>query len=98
MRSRCLYCTPAFLVVLSTVNTSFLLFSFITVDRAFKMAAIQVLFNSTSLYVTTLTDLKRWIVIACTKQYIQIIYQVYQSACNIKFIKSANLKYGIYKP
>ena len=45
------------------VNTLFLLFSFITVESAFKMAAIQVLFNSTSLCVTTLTDLKRWIVI-----------------------------------
>ena len=29
-----------------TVNTLFLLFSFITVESAFKMAAIQVLFNS----------------------------------------------------
>ena len=27
-----------------------------------------------------------------------MIHQVYQSACNIKFIKSAHLKYGIYKP
>ena len=27
-----------------------------------------------------------------------IIYQVYQSACNIKFIKSAHLEHGIYKP
>ena len=26
-----------------------------------------------------------------------MIHQVYQSACNIKFIKSAHLKYGIYK-
>ena len=45
------------------VNTLFLLFSFITIERAFKIAAIQVLCNSTSLCVTTLTDLKRWIVI-----------------------------------
>ena len=27
-----------------------------------------------------------------------MIHQVYQSACNTKFIKSAHLKYGIYKP
>ena len=27
-----------------------------------------------------------------------MIYLVYQSACNIKFIKSAHLKYGVYKP
>ena len=27
-----------------------------------------------------------------------MIYQDYQSACNIKFIKSAHLKYGIYEP
>ena len=27
-----------------------------------------------------------------------MIHQVYQSACNIKFIKSAHLKYGIYNP
>ena len=46
-----------------TVNTIFLLFSFVTVKSDFKMAAIQVLFNSVSLCVTTLTDLKRWIVI-----------------------------------
>ena len=46
-----------------TVNTLFLLFSFITVERALKMAAIQILCYSTSLCVTTLTDLKRWIVI-----------------------------------
>ena len=46
-----------------TVNTLFLLFSFITEESAFKLAAIQVLFNSTSLRGTTLTDLKRWIVI-----------------------------------
>ena len=46
-----------------TVNTLFLLFSFITVESAFKMAAKQVLFNSIRLCVTTLTDLKRWIVI-----------------------------------
>ena len=46
-----------------TVNTLFLLFSFITVERAFKMAAIQVLFNLSSSCVTMLTDLKRWIVI-----------------------------------
>ena len=45
-----------------TVNTLFLLVSVITVESAFKMAAIQVLFNSVSLCVTTLTDLKRWIV------------------------------------
>ena len=45
------------------VNTLFLLFSVITVESAFKIAAIQVLFNATSLCVTTLTDLKRWIVI-----------------------------------
>ena len=36
---------------------------FITVERAFKMAAKQFLCNSTRLCVTTLTDLKRWIVI-----------------------------------
>ena len=48
---------------LITVNTLFLLFSFITVESAFEMAAIQVLFNSISLCVTTLTDLKRWIVV-----------------------------------
>ena len=46
-----------------TINTLFLLFSFIAVESAFKMAAIQVLFNSIRLCVTTLTDLKRWIVI-----------------------------------
>ena len=46
-----------------TVNNLFLVFSFITVERAFKKAAIQVLCNSTSLCVTMLTDLKRWIVI-----------------------------------
>ena len=45
------------------VNTLFLLFSFITVEGAFKMAAVQVLFNAISFCVTTLTDLKRWIVI-----------------------------------
>ena len=44
------------------VNTLFLLFSFITVESAFKMAAIQVLFYAVSLCVTTLTDLKSWIV------------------------------------
>ena len=27
-----------------------------------------------------------------------MIHQVYENACNIKFIKSAHLKYGIYKP
>ena len=27
-----------------------------------------------------------------------MMHQVYQRACNIKFIKSAHLKYGIYKP
>ena len=27
-----------------------------------------------------------------------MIHQVYQGACNIKFIKSAHLEYGIYKP
>ena len=26
-----------------------------------------------------------------------MIYQVYQSACNKKFIKSAHLKHGMYK-
>ena len=48
---------------LITVNNLFLLFSFITVESAFKMAAIEVLFILTSLCVTMLTDLKRWIVI-----------------------------------
>ena len=43
-----------------TVNTLFRVFSIITVEGAFKMAAIQVLFDSISLCVTTLTDLKRW--------------------------------------
>ena len=42
-----------------TINSLFLLFSFITVESAFKMAAIQVLFNAISVCVTTLTDLKR---------------------------------------
>ena len=41
-----------------TVNTLFLLFSFISVERAFKMAAIQDMCKSTSLCVTPLTDLK----------------------------------------
>ena len=77
-----------------TVNTLFLLFSVITVESASKMAAKQVLFNSISSCVTTLTDLKRWIVI----ELIQIIYQACQSESNIKFIKSTHLKYGIYKP
>ena len=27
-----------------------------------------------------------------------MIHQVYQGVCNIKFIESAHLKYGIYKP
>ena len=27
-----------------------------------------------------------------------MIHQVYQSACNIQFIESVHLKYGIYKP
>ena len=45
------------------VNTSFLLFLFITVERAFKMASIQVLFHSVSLCVTALTDLLKWTVI-----------------------------------
>ena len=45
------------------VNILFLLFSFITVEKVFKMAAIQALCNSTRLCFTTLTDLKRCIVI-----------------------------------
>ena len=43
-----------------TVNTLFLLFSFITVESAFKMASIQVLFNSVSLCVSMLNDLITW--------------------------------------
>ena len=43
-----------------TVNTLFLLFSFITVESAFKMASIQVLFNSIGLCGTTLTDPLAW--------------------------------------
>ena len=50
------------------VNTLFLLFSFITIERAFKMGAIQVLCNSTSLCVTTLTDLKDGLSLNWTKQ------------------------------
>ena len=62
-------------------------------------SAFQVLFNSFGLCVTMLTDLLAWTVIElCTKQKIQMIHQVYQSACNIKFIESVHLKYGIYKP
>ena len=49
MRSKCLYFT--------------LLFSFITVESAFKMASIQVLFNSISLCVTTQTVPLAWTVI-----------------------------------
>ena len=49
--------------IFSSFITLFLLFSVITVESALKMVAIQVLFNATSLCVTTLTDLKRWIVI-----------------------------------
>ena len=48
---------------LITVNTLFLLFSFIIVESAFKMAPIQVLFYSISLCVTTLTDPLAWTVI-----------------------------------
>ena len=44
-----------------TVNTLFLLFSFLTVESTFKMASIQ--FNSVSLCVTTLTVLLTWTVI-----------------------------------
>ena len=46
-----------------TVITLFLLFSFIAVESGFKMASIQVLFNSISLCVTTLTDPLEWTVI-----------------------------------
>ena len=41
MRSKYLYCTLAFFRYLITVNPLFLLFSFITVESAFKMASIQ---------------------------------------------------------
>ena len=47
------------------VNTLFLLYLLVTVESAFKMAAIQVLFNSVRLCITTLTDMtdmRRWIV------------------------------------
>ena len=60
MRSMRLYCTLAFLVVLSRLT---LLFSFIAVGSAFNMASIQVLFNSIGLCVTTLTDQLAWTVI-----------------------------------
>ena len=46
-----------------TINTEFLLFSFNTVESAFKMASIKVLFNSISLCVTTLTESLTWTVI-----------------------------------
>ena len=39
-----------------TVNTLFLLFSFIAVESALKMASLQVFFYSISLCVNTLTD------------------------------------------
>ena len=71
------------------VHTLFPLFSFIAVESAFKMVAIQVLFNSISLCVTTLTDLKRWIVI---ELYFTINLNNLSgllkcmTACNIKFI------------
>ena len=45
------------------MNFLFFLFSVITVESALNVAAIQALFNSISLGVTTLTDLKIWIVI-----------------------------------
>ena len=44
------------------VNTSFLLFQFISVESAFKMASIKVLLNSIGLCVTTLTDPFTWTV------------------------------------
>ena len=44
------------LVVLSWVTLYFCLFSFISVESAFKMTSIQVSYNSIGLCVTTLTD------------------------------------------
>ena len=52
-----------FLVAFSRQMLYFFYFHSKTVESAFKMAAIQVLFNAISLCVTTLTELKRWIVI-----------------------------------
>ena len=45
------------------VNTLFLLFPFIALESAFKMASMQVLFSSVSFCVTMLTDLLKWTVI-----------------------------------
>ena len=98
MRSKCLYCTLAFLFFYHGKHL-FLLFSFIAVESAFKMASIQVLFNLIGLCVTTLIDPLAWIVI---EKYQTInsndTLGLYQSACNIQFIESVSLKYGIYKP
>ena len=52
---RSLYCTLAFLVVFFP-GKHFIASIFIHYCSAFKMASIQVLFNSISLYITTLTD------------------------------------------
>ena len=46
MRSKCLYCTLAFVVVFITVNTLFLLFSFITIEALsrwwpYKFCSVQ---------------------------------------------------------
>ena len=46
-----------------TVKSEFLLFLFITIESAFKMAHMKVLFNSVSLCVTMLTDPLTWTVI-----------------------------------
>ena len=81
-----------------TVNILFLLFSFIFIKSAFKVAAIQVLFNSTSLCVTTLTDLKRWIVIELYKTINSNNLSGLSKCMYYKIYKSAHLKSGIYKP
>ena len=70
-----------------TVNTLFFLFSFTAVKSAFKMASIQVLFNSIGLYVTTLTDPLAWTDIELYQTINLMIHQVFQSACNIQFIE-----------
>ena len=51
------------LAVSFTANTLFLLFLFIAVESAFKMASIQVVFYSIGLCGTALTDPLAWTVI-----------------------------------
>ena len=73
----------------NTVNPLFFLFEFITIENAFKMAFIQVLVNSISLYITTLTGPVTWTVIYLFIQtfmtsihniYIHTLYNIFMLA------------------